>query len=288
MNVPNTPMSLYGFADACSDFDRRHPHWSAVMSRLWDAMNLAFSRTQVMDSQLEKFVYFYGNLIVEDFMELFLMAANGYGYGAMKLLRSMYEHTVTLKYLHDHPDELQAFFDFDRVQQYRLMKPILETFGESVMPTDIVSETERRYAEVKDKFMVESCKSKTCNERRVGHTWSKLDFVSMAKTTGAIGSVIVPGYFIPLRHAHSTLRAMMERLGNRDEHLGFERESQANEADQALMTAHNCVLVALEIQDERFKIPGLKSAIENCVRDWALIWSPESLAELEAKAAETA
>lgn len=137
-------MSLYGFADACSDFDRRHPHWSAVMSRLWDAMNLAFSRTQVMDSQIEKFVYFYGNLIVEDFMEVFLMAANGYGYGAMKLLRSTYEHTVTLKYLHEHPDEFQAFFDLDRVQQYRLMKPILETFGESVMPTDIVSETERR------------------------------------------------------------------------------------------------------------------------------------------------
>jgi Family of unknown function (DUF5677) len=283
----NAPMSLYGFAEASTDFDRRHPQWSAVMSRLWDAMNLAFSRTQVMDSQIEKFVYFYGNLIVEDFMELFLMAANGYGYGAMKLLRSMYEHTVTLKYLHDHPDELQAFFDFDRVQQYRLMKPILETFGESVMPTDIVSETERRYAEVKDKFMVKSCKSKTCDERRVGHTWSKLDFVSMAKTTGAIGSVIVPGYFIPLRHTHSTLRAMMERLGNRDEHLGFERESQADEADQALMTAHNCVLVALEIQDERFKIPGLKTAIANCVRGWALIWSPESLAELEAKAAET-
>jgi hypothetical protein len=60
---------------------------------------------------------------------------------------------------------------------------------------------------------------------------------------------------------------------------------QPKEADEALMTAHNCVLVALEVQDERFKIPGLNSAIENCVRDWALIWSPESLTELEAKAA---
>jgi hypothetical protein len=76
------------------------------MSRLWDAMNLAFSRKQVMDTQIEKFVYFYGNLVAEDFMEIFLMAANGYGYGAMKLLRSMYEHIVTLRYLHDHPDEL--------------------------------------------------------------------------------------------------------------------------------------------------------------------------------------
>jgi hypothetical protein len=125
--------------------------------------------------------------------------------------------------------------------------------------------------------MVKSCKSKTCNEKRVGHTWSKLDFVSMAKTTGAIGSLIVIGYFMPLRHAHSTLRAMMDRLESKDDYLGFQRESQPQEADQALMTAHNCVLVALEIQDERFKIPGLKSAVEHCIRDWALIWSPESL-----------
>ena len=279
MNVPNGATSVYGFADASTDFDRRHPQWSAVMSRLWDAMKLAFSRTQVMETKIEKFVYFYGNLVVEDFMELFLMAVNGYGYGAMKLLRSMYEHTVMLKYLHDHPDELQAFFDFDRVQQYKLTKPISETFGEGALPHDIVEDTQRRYAEVKDKFMVKSCKSKTCDERRVGHTWSKLDFVSMAKTTGAIGSLIVPGYFMPLRHAHSTVRAMTERLEGGDGHMGFNRELQPEEADQALMTAHNCVLVALEIQDERFKIPGLKSAVENGVRDWALIWSPEALSQ---------
>ena len=50
-----------------------------------------------MSGSIDKFVYVYGNLIAEDFMELFLMAVNGYGYGAMKLLRSMYEHTIVLK-----------------------------------------------------------------------------------------------------------------------------------------------------------------------------------------------
>jgi hypothetical protein len=82
------PMSLYGFADACIAFDRRHPQWSDVLSRLWGVLNMAFARTQVMDTQIDKFAYFYGNLVAEDFMELFLMAANGYGYGSMKLLRS--------------------------------------------------------------------------------------------------------------------------------------------------------------------------------------------------------
>jgi hypothetical protein len=276
--------SIYGFADATTAFNQRHPQWTAVMSRLGDVINLAFTRTQVMKNPIDKFVYFYGNLVAEDFMELFLMAVNGYGFGAMKLLRSMYEHTVTLKYLHDHPHELQAFFDFDRVQQYKLMKPIIDTFGEDALPSETVAATEQKYREVKDKFMVKSCKSKTCSEQRVGHTWSKLDFVSMAKKAGSIGSLIVPGYFEPLRHAHSTYRTMTERLERGDGQMGFQRESPPEKADKALMMAHNCLLMALEVQKERFNIPGLDGAIQNSIRDWALVWSPESLAEIEADA----
>lgn len=263
------------------NFDLRHPHWGAVMSRLEQAINRTFSRQQTMDHPIEKFVYFYGNLVAEDFSEIFLMAANGYGYGAMKLLRSMYEHTITLKYLHEHPNELQAFVDFDRVQQYKLVKPIIETFGETALPHDTIHETKRRYDEVKGKFFVKSCNSKTCDEKRVGHTWSKLDFVSMAKATGAIGSLIVHGYYLPLRHAHPTFRAITERLEKGEDNLAFRRESQPEKADEALMTAHNCLLVALEVQEEKFQVPGLKNTITECIRDWALIWSPEALARPE-------
>lgn len=268
---------VYGFPDAAADFDRRHPEWTNVMPRLGRTIDLAFTRTQTMDVPIDKFVYFYGTLIAEDFMEIFLMAANGYGFGAMKLLRSMYEHTVTLKYLHDHPDELQKFFDFDRVQQFKLMQPILETFGNSALPPNTVLDAERRYEEVKEQFMVKKCNSKTCTETQINHTWSKLHFAAMAKKTGAIGTLIVHGYFFPLRHVHSTYRAMTERLEKGEGHLGFRRESQPDEADQALMTAHNCALVALEVQEERFKIEGLQAAIQDAIRDWALIWYVTSI-----------
>jgi len=257
------------------------------MARLEEVINMAFTRTHVMANHIDKFVYFYGNLVAEDFMELFLMAVNGYGFGAMKLLRSMYEHTVTLKYLHDNPDELQAFFEFDGVQQHKLIKQIIDTFGEGALSRETVAATERDYAEVKDKFLVKSCKSKECSEQRVGPTWSKLDFVSMAKRAGVIGSVVVPGYYVPLRHAHSTLRAMTERLEMGDGQMGFRRESQPKEADEALMTGHNCLLLALEVQKERFKVPGLEEAIQNRCRDWALVWSPESLAKMEAEARDS-
>src|SRR6476620_5038291 len=66
--------NLYGFPDAATAFDQRHPQLSVVMTRLWQTINLAFTRRQTMHTPIDKFVYFYGNLVAEDFMELFLMA----------------------------------------------------------------------------------------------------------------------------------------------------------------------------------------------------------------------
>jgi len=86
------PSSLYGFADAATAFDERHPQWTGVMSHLATIIDLASTRTHKLTTPLDKFVYFYGNLVAEDFMELFLMAVNGYGFAAMKLLSNTTWH----------------------------------------------------------------------------------------------------------------------------------------------------------------------------------------------------
>ena len=68
---------------------------------------------------------------------------------------------------------------------------------------------------------------------------------------------------------------------------GFQRESQPEKADQALMAAHNCLLAGLEVQKERFNIPGLEEALQRSIRDWALVWSPESLAPAQPETTES-
>jgi len=272
---PNTTISAFGFADEVASFDRRHPLYRERMTRLAETIDLAFTRTQQTNTPEEKFVYFYGTLVVEDFMEIYLVAVNGYGVAATKLLRSMYEHTVTLRYLHDHPEEVGAFIDYNRVQEFKLMQPILETFGADALPPETIAEVKRKYEEVKEQFMVTDCKK--CKTKKVNHTWNKLHFAAMAKKTGVLGTVIVPGYFLPLRHAHSTFAAMTDRMKKNGGVLSFQRESQPKLADDALRMAHNCLLMSLEIQDERFKVAGLKTAIKNCARDWAEIWSPDAI-----------
>ena len=268
--------TFYGFPDATAAFHQRHPLFDERMANLLRAINLAFVRTQDTASVADRFVYFFGALIAEGFGEILLVSANGYGAAALKLLRTMYEQTVTLRYLNDHPNEVQTFFDYNIVQLQKLIRPIEETFGPEILSDKLKDEQKKKFETVREQFMVKSCKSKTCDEMRLSHTWSRLDFVSMAKKAGPIGTLIVPAYFIPLRHAHPTLGSLSERIEIRDERMEFQSEDQPDMADQALMAAHNCVLIALEVQAERFNVNGLAEAMDTCVRDWRDIWSPGS------------
>ena len=67
-------------------------------------------------------------------MELLVLAGNGYGIGALKILRGMYERVVTAWYLHANPEETQDFMDFYWVAQHKLARAVVDTFGESSLP----------------------------------------------------------------------------------------------------------------------------------------------------------
>lgn len=202
---------MYGFPEECHNFDLRHPLWNEMMTNLVKALNIAFTRVEVMDSVVDKFVYFFGRVILEDFMEITLIAQHGYGVAAQKLVRSMYEFTVTLNYLHHHPDEAQTFLDYHAIQQDKLLSRIIETFGENIVKPEVVADVRRKAVEVKEDFMIPVCDHDGA-KMRLNHTWNKLDFVSMAKTTGNLGTLVIPGYFFPLQHAHPTFGGLTQRL----------------------------------------------------------------------------
>ena len=248
--------------------------WAERFTTLVEAINIAFTRVQVMTDPADKFVYFFGRMCMEDFSEILLVCGNGYGAAGLKLLRSMYEHAVTLRYLHEHPEEVTTFMNYHHVQQYKLLKSIVESFGNQAFDPETAAEVEQKYTRVRDSFLITDCKE--CGTKRLNHTWSKLDFVSIAKKAGAIGSLIVAGYFVPLRHAHSTYGGLKERLEIVDDRMGFKPDSQPDMADQALLVAHNCVLNVLEVQNERFKITGLGEKLETCFKDYLEIWVPNS------------
>ena len=274
MASPNN-FTFYGFPDECRNFDERHPLWNEMMGNLVRELNLAFTRVEVMKGSADKFVYFFGRIILEDFMEVALVCYHGYGVAASKLVRSMYEFTVTLRYLHEHPDEADTFLAYHLVQQDQLTSRLIETFGESILPAELIAEIKRKAAEVKEDFMIPVC-DHPGSKMRLNHTWNKLDFVAMAKKAGEIGRLIVPGYYFPLRHAHPTFGGLTDRLEIVNEQMSLKGDAQPEIADRSLMTAQNCILDALKVQSEHFKIEGLEDAIQVCYRDFVRVWSPDS------------
>ena len=274
MVSPNN-FTFYGFPDECRNFDERHPLWNEMMGNLVRELNLAFTRVEVMKGSADKFVYFFGRIILEDFMEVALVCYHGYGVAASKLVRSMYEFTVTLRYLHEHPDEADTFLAYHLVQQDKLTSRLIETFGESILPAELIAEIKRKAAEVKEDFMIPVC-DHPGSKMRLNHTWNKLDFVAMAKKAGEIGRLIVPGYYFPLRHAHPTFGGLTDRLEIVNEQMSLKGDAQPEIADRSLMTAQNCILDALKVQSEHFKIEGLEDAIQVCYRDFVRVWSPDS------------
>src|ERR1700681_451979 len=65
--------ATYGFPDQCRKFEQRHPLWQEIMPNLERALNLAFTRVEVMSGSSDKFVYFFGRVCLEGFMEILLV-----------------------------------------------------------------------------------------------------------------------------------------------------------------------------------------------------------------------
>src|ERR1022692_736694 len=71
-------------------------------------------------------IFLLGRTAFEDYCELWVLAGNGYGIGAYKILRGLYEKVVTLGYLVKHQSEIQRFCDYEIVQRKRLMNRVKE------------------------------------------------------------------------------------------------------------------------------------------------------------------
>jgi hypothetical protein len=261
---------IFGFQEEWCDFEKRNALFLERYPHLKKAMDIAFNRVAYLLEPIDKFVFMYGRVCVEDFNEILLCCGNGAGHAGQKLLRGLYERAVTLRYLHEHPEEIEDFLDFHHVSQRKLKIACENTMGADTFSPEMAADIEKEYEQVREKFMITECEK--CGTRRLNHTWSKLDTVAMANKT-TLGKLNALGYIIPLRQAHATVASMMSKMKTTDDDgIAFVDAPQREEADKALRVAHNIFLDVFRVQDKRFEVPGLKEQNEICLQDFIDIW----------------
>jgi len=254
------------------DFARCYAKFVERMPSLANATKIAFERSAETDQPLDKLIFYSGRLCTEDFFEILLLCANGYGFGGIKLLRGMYEKLVTAAYLRAQPKETDKFLNFFWVARYRLLKVLVDNVGSEGQWAEAWKTAQTQFEELKGDYQVPHCEH--CEKTRVNYTWSRMDPVTMAKKSGidVLAKLAFDSYSIPTQYGHSTAMAILSRLSETENGTVFEGGAQRKWADLALFRAHYMLLIMLSLQADHFGVPGLKELIEVASSDFDYSW----------------
>ncbi len=202
------------------------------------------------------------------------MAGNGLGTGALKVLRGMYERTVTAAFISQFPDEVKRFWKYWPIPHRKVLNHAKDLHGlaflESVLGADHMKEVEQEYQNVKDDFQETLCKQ--CNLTRTMFSWSQYGLPAMAKKAGyGLEHCYYFGFAIPTQQAHSTVQALTARLKQQPDGRFFDNSVQKTYAGLAIMTAHVIILKMLRVENSHFSL-GLDSEISKLEAECKAVW----------------
>ncbi|SRR6266700_52476 len=123
-----TPRPIFEIPDTEQSraFVARNPRFPDALLKLFETANKCFGRNPHPKSHLENVCFWLGHTCRQDFCEIVFLAVNGYGAGATKILRSLYERAVTIEYLIQNPNKIDRFLQFAALQENKAMEAALK------------------------------------------------------------------------------------------------------------------------------------------------------------------
>ena len=272
-------------------FDRRYESFVKQFSDLEKIIKFIVESVN-LSSQADYVICFMLLEVIEDFNSVFLLCRNGLSRSAMKILRSQFEHTVTLAYLQKNQDEMNLFINWYDMNQHKLFMRLEEAFPQMRKDSTYLkkkSVIEENYKNIKkqelfrdkSKEMCDECKNKVCKKCKENfgkevtkRSWSK-DIISMAREAGISAKSTYFAYALPLTEAHPSLHSINRRINvvdNSVEHnpIDYKEESQI------LLQSHYLHLHSLETYSKYFlsEKEEIFSKLKLAGDSFTAIWEP--------------
>jgi Family of unknown function (DUF5677) len=252
----------FGNVLAQASFVERHCDFLSLMEQLKRTCEAADTVGPMHRDDLV--MYSLVRLVIEDFNEVILLAANGTTTGAMKILRGMFERVVTVCYLETHSEQIDLFVDYWAVSERRSANRIREDMP-NALPEKVIQYIESEYDKVEKKFA-------TKGGRKPRMSWNDLDIISLAKNAGGFDSLIHICYYEPLSETHPSMGAVLRRAAvDSDDSYWYEYGIKPRDEWLTLRGATYLLLRALEVFQRRFESNGLAELINQCLtgfREW--------------------
>jgi hypothetical protein len=173
-----------GETKKADEFFDRNPAFFSAFERVTQLANRCFGRPIPTDTEANRICFELGQTCLQDYLEINFLGVNGYGTGAMKLLRGLYERAVTAAYLILFPEKAARFQQYTAIHNHKAiqraqkvtpeaLKELLSEFGVTI---DWFKD---EYEKAKPDFQENNCQK--CGTKRIAHAWD-VDF-----TQGLVG-----------------------------------------------------------------------------------------------------
>ena len=268
---PRGPTGI-GNAVEQKEFIAANPARMKAIENLYDTAKQVFLRTLRSDKSADRIGFYLGRICVEEFSEILLLAGNGHGIGALKILRGMYERAVTSAYLLANPDKADAFLEYDKVNKHKAYAHAkkLGKYGPR-----LTQETIKR---IEDDF--QAVKPMFWSGTRVLSSWTTLDTASLAQKAGlGYEELYLDAFYKPTLQLHTTASSVLGRLELTNTGImSFASGPTRKEADHAIIMAQNLLLRVLDSQNTHFKL-GLDETLKSNVADFQLAYATKKAPE---------
>jgi hypothetical protein len=271
------------FISEHADFLREHHKISLLLTKVFvrpirhpflDTADYLLNDDPHVDVKIvaNRLIFYLGRTASDDFGELLVLAGNGYGIGALKILRGMYERMVTAAFLAKNPTEARSFAEEDVIQKWKLWREHLE-----IMPDlkDRYTEEQRRafeerYKAIRAKRKEEECPK--CRRPKTQEAWTRITLKDMAKLADpGLAKLYVNCYLEPTFQSHPTSYGWGTRLLETNEGGYTFKDTTPKEATNAVKLGHNLILRLLGFQNKHFEL-GLEAEIQERIDMFPKVW----------------
>jgi Family of unknown function (DUF5677) len=137
-------------------------------------------------------VFFLRRMAADDFAEILILSGNGYGIGAWKILRGMYERIVTAANIAKNPREARVFVEDEAIKKWTLWRELSTIRPElkTQHTEEEIKGLEERYNEVRAKRKEEICPK--CRQPKTQEAWTRVTMLDMAKSVDSELAAIYP------------------------------------------------------------------------------------------------
>lgn len=207
---------------------------------------------------------------IDDFSEMLVLASNGFGLGAFKILRGMYERVVTSEYVALYPEVSRALVDSTWTHSWKVWRRAVAMRPEigGSLQEDEIATMRGRAAEAQARHKESFCKA--CGQLVQAHAWTKVYLETMAKkvdgrlTELGVDHVRIADYYLrcylqPTAVEHATGTSVNDKFELLDGHWTYRMDS-SREGRQALLFGHALLLILLGYQNRHFEY-GLEGLI---------------------------